>query len=207
MEKNNVVFSAENIISTLGINIQDDYNVIFEPDPEAIDITSRFFIEKKGETSSYYNLLFASDNFENSDNPGYVALLRTNMTQDGIVTLKLGMNLPQMNKIMTIVNNYIQFFMVITERTGFYARDTVNLKIMTDYKNSAGLELTNIHIYDMVLYSVFETNYEKKEINIEDVVNIYLSKLGVDKIDDNTDVDALMVLVKMQKILEAMVAI
>lgn len=205
MEKNNVVFSAENIISTLGINLNDDYNVIFEPDPQAIDITSRFFIESKSNPCSGF--FIASDNFENSRTPGYIASLPTILTRDGIVTLKLDMHLPEMTKIMKRVNDYIQFFMVINDQKGFYVHETVRLEIMTDYKYTDVLLLTNVELFNFVLYSPLETNYKKKEINIEDFVNTYLSKLGVDKIDTNTAVDALMVLVKMQKILEAMVAI
>jgi hypothetical protein len=205
MEKNNVVFSAENIISTSGISIQDDYNVRFEPDPEAIDITSRFMIESK--SNPYSGFYFASDNFENSATPGYIASLPTNLTRDGVVTLKLDMNLPAMTKIMKLVNDYIQFFMVINDQKGFYVHETVRLEIMTDYKYTDVLLLANVELFNFVLYSPFETNHKRKEINIEDFVNTYLSKLGVNKIDDNTDVNALMVLVKMQKTLEAMVAI
>lgn len=205
MEKNNVVFSAENIISTLGINVNDDYNVRFEPDPEAIDITSRFMIESK--SNPYSGFYFASDNFENSATPGYIASLPTNMTQDGIVTLKLDINLPQMIEIMMLVNRYLQFFMVIYDRKGFYVNETVRLEIMTDYKHNDILLLTNIELFNFVLYSPYETNYKNKEINIEDEVNTYLDKIGVEKIETTTDVDALMVLVRMQKTLEAMVAI
>lgn len=209
--KNNVVFSADNIIATLGINIKDDYNVKFELDPDAIDITSRFFIEKKivekGGTSSYYNLYFASDNFENSNTPGYIALLPTNLTQDGIATLKLDMNLPEMKKIMTIVNHYLQFFMVISERKGFYVKETVKLEVMTDYKQTDILVITNIELFNFVLYSPFETNYNNKEISIDHVVNTYLAKIGVEKIDEHTNISSLFELVKMQKTLEAMVSI
>jgi hypothetical protein len=205
MEKNNVVFSAENIISTLGINLNDDYNVIFEPDPQAIDITSRFFIESK--SNPYSGFFIASDNFENSRTPGYIASLPTILTRDGVVTLKLDMNLPEMTKIMKLVNDYVQFFMVITERKGFYVNETIRLEIMTDYKYTDVLLLTNVELFNFILYSPFETNYKNKEISVEDEVNTYLAKLGVDKIDTNTDVAALMVLVKMQKTLEAMVAI
>jgi hypothetical protein len=204
MQKNNVVFSAENIISTLGINIQDDYDINFEPDPEAIDITSRFFINKKGVTPSVYSSFFVSDNFENSDNPGYVALLPTKLTQDGVVTLKLNAESSKMTSLMSIVNHYIKLFMIIEGRTGFYASETVNLQIMTHYKHTDVLELIDIKLDNMVLYSVFETNYERKEINIDYVVNEFISKIGFEKIDVDTDIDSLTELVKMQKILEAM---
>lgn len=207
MQKNNVVFSAENIISTLGINIQDDYDINFEPDPEAIDITSRFFINKKGVTPSGYSSFFASDNFENSDNPGYVALLHTKLTQDGVVTLKLNAESSKMTSLMNIVNHYLKLFMIIDGRTGFYASETVNLQIMTHYKHTDVLELIDIQLYNMVLYSVFETNYERKEINIDYVVNQFISKIGFEKINVDTDIDSLTTLVKMQKTLEAMVVI
>lgn len=204
MQKNNVVFSAENIISTLGINIQDDYDINFEPDPEAIDITSRFFINKKGVTPSVYSSFFVSDNFENSDNPGYVALLPTKLTQDGVVTLKLNAESSKMTSLMSIVNHYLKLFMIIDGRTGFYASETVNLQIMTHYKHTDVLKLIDIKLYNMVLYSVFETNHERKEINIDCVVNEFISKIGFEKIDVDTDIDSLTELVKMQKILEAM---
>lgn len=204
MQKNNFVFSAENIISTLGINIQDDYDINFEPDPEAIDITSRFFINKKGVTPSVYSLFFASDNFENSNNPGYVALLPTTLNQDGFVTLKLNAESSKMTSLMSIVNHYIKLFMIIESRTGFYASETVDLQIMTHYKHTDVLELIDIKLYNMVLYSVFETNYERKEINIDYVVNEFISKIGFEKIDVDTDINLLTELVKMQKTLEAM---
>ena len=207
MQKNNVVFSAENIISTLGINIQDDYDINFEPDPEAIDITSRFFINKKGVTPSVYSLFFASDNFENSNNPGYVALLPTTLNQDGFVTLKLNAESSKMISLMSIVNHYLNLFMIINGRTGFYASETVDLQIMTKYKHTDVLELIDIKLYNMVLYSVFETNYERKEINIDYVVNEFISKIGFEKIDVDTDIDSLTEIVKMQKTLEAMEAI
>lgn len=209
--KNNVVFSADNIIATLGINVQDDYNVRFEPEPDSIDITSRFFIEKKivekGDTSSYYNLYFASDNFENSNTPGFIALLPTNLTQDGVVTLKLDIDSPKMTCLMSIVNHYLQFFMLIAERKGFYVKETVKLEIMTDYKQNDVLELTNIEPFNLVLYSPFETNHNTKEINIDYIVNNYIEKFGVEKIDEHTNISSLFELVKMQKTLEAMVAI
>jgi hypothetical protein len=179
--------------------------VRFEPDPEAIDITSRFFIESK--SNPYSGFYLASDNFENSPAPGYIASLPTKLTRDGVVTLKLDINLPEMTKIMKLVNDYIQFFMVINDQKGFYVHETVRLEIMTDYKYTDVLLLTNVELFNFVLYSPFETNHKIKEINIEDFVNTYLSKLGVDKIDANTDIVALMVLVKMQKTLEAMVKI
>lgn len=204
MQKNNVVFSAENIISTLGINIQDDYDINFEPDPESIDITSRFFIGKKGVTPSVYSSFFVSDNFENSDNPGYVALLPTKLTQDGVVTLKLNAESSKLTSLMSIVNHYIKLFMIIESRTGFYASETVDLQIMTHYKHTDVLELIDIKLYNMVLHSVFETNYERKEIIIDYVVNEFISKIGFEKIDVDTDIDSLTELVKMQKILEAM---
>ena len=109
-----------------------------------------------------------------------------------------------MTSLMSIVNHYIKLFMIIESRTGFYASETVDLQIMTHYKHTDVLELIDIKLYNMVLYSVFETNYERKEINIDYVVNEFISKIGFEKIDVDTDINLLTELVKMQKTLEAM---
>lgn len=104
---NNIVFNAQNIIDTLGINMNDDYNVKFEPDPQSIDITSRFFIDSHANPNS--GCYMASDNFENSDTPGFMALLPTTLNWDGLVNLKLETNSAHIRDIMTLVNHYVRF--------------------------------------------------------------------------------------------------
>lgn len=203
---NNVVFSAENILSTLGITMNDNFNLVFEQDPDAIDITSRFLIESKERKYPYY---FASDNFENSDKPGFMASVSTKMTKDGIVTTLLDFQNPKMIRLMKIVNNYVKIFMAIYDRPCFhhYAAEFLNLQIMTDYDISSGLILRDITLSDLVLVSPFETNHYAKEIAVDYLVNHYTEKLGLANINEDTDIDKLLVLIRMQKIVDDMVHI
>lgn len=204
MKKNNVVFSAENIIDTLGIKVNKDYNVKFEHDPQSIDITSRFFIKSHSNPNS--GCYMASDNFENSDTPGFIALLPTTLNWDGVVTLKLETESPQIRDIMTLVNHYVRFLMVIKDIRVFVGH-LIQLEIITEYSYTDKLTLNNVELFKLKIDSPYETNYKMKKINVQYEVDDYLSKIGVDKIDLNMDIDALMVLVKMQKTLDSMVKI
>lgn len=201
---NNIVFNAQNIIATLGIKVNEDYNVKFEPDLQSIDITSRFFIESHTHFNS--GCYMASDNFENSNKPGFVALLGARLSQDGVVTLKLETDSPQILDIMKLVNHYVRFLMVIKDIRVFVGH-LIQLEIMTEYSYTDRLTLHNVELFKLRIDSPYETNYKMKKINVQYEVDEYLSKIDVDKIDLNTDIDALMVLVKMQKTLDSMVKI
>jgi len=201
---NNIVFNAQNIIDTLGINMNDDYNVKFEPDPQSIDITSRFFIDSHANPNS--GCYMASDNFENSDTPGFMALLPTTLNWDGLVNLKLETNSAHIRDIMTLVNHYVRFFMVIKDIRVFVGH-FIQLEIMTEYSYTDKLTLDKVELFKLRLDSPYETNYQMKKINVQYEVDEYLSKIGVDKIDLTMDLEALMVLVKMQKTIDSMVKI
>lgn len=201
---NNVVFSAENIIATFGIKVNEDYNIKFEPDPQSIDITSRFFIDSHANPNS--GCYMVSDNFENSNKPGFVALLGASLSQDGVVTLKLDIESPQIRDIMKLVNYYVRFLMVIKDIRVFVGH-LIQLEIMTEYSYTDKLTLDKVELFKLRLDSPYETNYQMKKINVQYEVDEYLSKIGVDKIDLNMDIEALMVLVKMQKTIDSMVKI
>lgn len=204
MNENIVVLNKENMISAFGITINDDYNIKFEPDSQAIDITSRFFIESHA--SPYSDAYIASDNFENTDTPGFVALLPTILSKEGVVTLKLTTESPYIKDIMTLVNHYVKFFMVINSTVVLIAH-RIHLEIMADYILNDSVTIGNVKILNLVLNSPYESNIQMKDRYIQDEVNAYLSKIGIDEININTDIDNLMELVKRQLILDCMVKI
>lgn len=201
---NNIIFNAENIISTLGIKVNEDYNIKFEYNSESIDITSRLFIESYTHFNS--GCYMASDNFENTDKPGFVAVLGTRLSQDGLVTLKIDTESQQVRDLMTLVNHYVRFFMIIKD-IRYFIGHFIELEIITAYTYTDSLILNNVDLFKLKINSPYETNYKMKNINIQREVNDYLSKLDIEKIELNMDVDALMVLVKMQKTLDSMVKI
>lgn len=205
MNQNNVIFSAANLTSTLGIKIPEQYNIEYEPDPHAADITANFFVNKK---NNVHNNLMAADIFENTDNPGFQALLNCTLSADGSVLFDVEFDSPKMKQLLLLVNRYLQLYKVIADRSGFQVGlEFVRLVIMADYTNSVELSLDRIYISSLQIEVPFETNPNMKIIDIDYVVNDYLEKMELNKLPECINFEHLLTLVKMQKNIDAMVNI
>lgn len=205
---NNVIFSAENIMDTMGISLSDDYVAEFEPDPSASDITSRFFINSKD--NPYSRSIMACDIFENTNNPGFMSLLITTIQDDGSIILKLTMDSPYMKDLMILANQYIKFFKVIENRSKFHKHEFICLEIMTDYTHTDVLTLNRIEIVRLTLSSPYETAFDKRDIIITQTVDNYLAKIGFDSLENELikkDEHVLFNQVCMQKTIDDMVTI
>lgn len=211
MTKNNVAFTAENIMSSLGMKVDDTYKVNFERDAESCDVTSRLSIENKN-----HRHVLLTDNFENATNPGFMGLVKTNMTPDGIVSLAIYMESQDIKDIMVVVNHYVKLFLCITKRTLFMFHEYLELEINATYSqdlilpanNSLNISLEDIKIANLKLTSPFETNICNKTIDLDYFVECYLNKIDPDLvITTDTNITELLELVKTQLIIDAMVDI
>lgn len=205
MNQNNVIFNAANLISTLGIKNPEQYTIEYEPDPQSIDITARFFINEK---NKIHNKLMAADIFENTDNPGVQALLDCTLAEDGSVLFDVDFDSPQMEQLLLLVNRYLQLYKVIAGRTVFQTDlEFVRLVFMGDYTDGVELSLDRIYISSLQIEVPLETNPNMKVVDIDYVVNEYLDKMELNQLPDHDNFEHLAVLVTMQKNLDDMVQI
>lgn len=215
MNQNNIIFSSENILDTMGISHSDDYAIEFERDYDSYDITANLIIStSKTKECSYSSFLMGCTICENSNNPGFMALLKTNIQADGSVTLKVGMNSPKMIELMKLINQYVKFFMIISTFPQFQDDYSIEITITADYTHTDTLTLNCIHLSFLSFISrVKNKNYGYQDVttNIENTVDEYLLKIGRDKLCNEmkktTNMDLLFEQVKMQKIIDEMVRI
>jgi len=205
MNQNNVIFNAENLISTLGIKNPEQYVIEYESDPKAVDITANFFVNAK---SKVHNNLMAADIFENTANPGFQAILKCALSADGTVVFNVEFDSPEMNQLLILINQYMQLYKVIADRTLFQpCIEFISLVIMGDYTNGVDLSLDRVYISSLQISVPFESNYNRKFIDIDYVVNEYLEKMELNRLPEHIDFEHLALLVNMQKNLDDMVRI
>ena len=201
--RNNVIFTAENIISTLDIDIAKYFKFDFKETFNNFGATSTFRIDNKA--ASRY--CFISENFENDDVPNLIASFDVVSINGGDFKPLVEIKHPQFKKMMSLVNRYIKVFRIIYGSEKISYVPTINLHIAVKYATSENgeLMLTDISLISLIIIrSLDEVTKFNIEENIENIVDNYLKKIGFNNIDKNTNFEELLSLVKMQKTVDDM---
>lgn len=204
--RNNLIFCAANIISTLNIDIDKEFRVDFKETFDSFGATSIFTIDHK-EQPRY---CFISENFENDDVPNFIASFDVFSTDNGVFTPLVNIQHPKFKALMSLVNRYIKVFMIIYGYQDHCKVPTINLHIAVKYgiSTSGKLTLTDLSLISLIIIrSLDEETKINIEENIENIVDNYLKKIGFTNIDEHTNFEELLILVNMQKTVDDMVLI
>lgn len=203
LRRNNVIFNTENIISTLDIEIDEDYNAVIEETFESMGATSTFKIDRDNDS----RYCFMTENFENDYTLNLIASFDVLSIDNGAFNPSVNIKHPKFKEMMLLVNKYIKVFMIVFMKKEDVKYPLINVHMSVKYLRS---ELGELLVSDISLLSVNITRSFDPitkmliEENIENIVNNYLKKVEVNCIDKNTDFEELLKLVTMQKTIDEM---
>ncbi len=199
---NEEIFNIENLVSSLKI-VDDSCFFEFERN-NSVDVTSNFFVMSK----KHNYCVLMTENFEN--NPlkiGFKAKLTADLFHDGSAKLKVNFDLPEMKSLVNILNNYIKIYMCILDISSFHSNQIIHLNLSTLYSNIDTLKLEKLSLDEIVIVSLFETDIKRKEINILNVVDSYLEKMNLNKVNSNTNILETLEFIKIQKTIDQIIKI
>lgn len=201
-----IIFSADNIISTLNIELAKYFNVGFNEFFDSSSSSSRFTIDHN-EQPRY---CFMSENFENDDIPHLLASFDVFLNDNGDFTPLVNIQHPKFKALLSLVNRYIKVFMIIYGNREHHNIPTINLHVAVKYaiSKSGELILTEISLISLIIIrSLNEITKINIEENIENIVDNYLKKNEFNHINEYTNFEELLSLVNMQKTVDDMVLI
>lgn len=205
------IFSSENIISTLNMNIEKDFDVRFEEAFNSYGAASVFTIDHK----DHERYCFMAETFENDKTPNLIASFDIFSSNDGDFKPLVEISHPKFKKLLSLVNRYIKVFMIILGHKKNDNSPTINIDMDVKYvKSKSGeLTLTDISLNSLIMNSIIiirsldEVTKMNIAQNIENIVDNYLKEIGVTNIDNHTNFEELLNLVKMQKTVDDMALI
>jgi hypothetical protein len=203
LRRNNIIFNAENIVSTLDIEINEDYNTSIEETFESMGATSTFKIDRHNDS----RYCFMTENFENDYTLNLIASFDVLSIDNGDFHPSVNIKHPKFKEMMLLVNKYIKVFMIVFMKKEDVKYPLINVHMSVKYLRS---EIGELLVSDISLLSVMITRSLDPvtkiliQENIENIVNNYLKKVGFTHIDKNTDFEELLSLVNMQKTVDDM---
>jgi hypothetical protein len=211
MRPKQFIFSSDNIISTLNMNIDKDFDVRFEESFNRSGAVSVFTIDHKDHERD----CFMAETFENDKNPNLIASFDIFSSNDGDFKPLVEILHPKFKKLLSLVNRYIKVFMIILGHKEIDNSPTITIHMDVKYviSESGELTLTDISLNSLIMNSIIiirslgEVTKMSIAKNIENVVDNYLKKIGVTNIDNHTNFEELLNLVKMQKTVDDMALI
>lgn len=200
MHKKLDLFTADNIISALGIKLNPHLNVHLDPCTDSHDVSSILRIDKPNRLR--YCLI--TENFESVDNPNFRASFDIILTQKGFVKPYLNIQNPKISDLMLWMNQYIKMYMIMSDTEEFLDPVKIDFEIFVECKKDNGIILDKISCVSFLLIYLPKKNVSEKYICIRTVVDNYLKKAGLSVIDDSTSMDHKFNLVTMQRTIENM---
>ena len=199
--RNNVIFSVENIVSTLDIEIGEDCNATIEETFDIMGATSIFKIDRHNDS----RYCFMTENFENDYTLNLIASFDVFSIDNGTFNSSVNIKHPKFKEMMLLVNKYIKVFMIVFMKKEDVKYPLINVHMSVKYLRS---DIGELLVSDIALLSVKIIRTIDPitkmliEENIENIVNNYLKKVEFNCIDKNTDFEELLKLVTMQKTID-----
>lgn len=203
MNESNIIFTPENIISTFGIVMDDNFEYEMEQSNGSFLISSKFSITKKNQ-SKKSNDCFLTDNYEDVLNPCIVALVNTNFNKDGSFTTAIEFNNQSINTLLKVSNRYLDVYMRMYDIKAFTDKYKVVLVFIADYEIIDGLSMTSVYCQRIKLFEIIEDYEGPVETNVSYFVNDFLKSLDIECIDENTNMEKLYPLIDMQRTINHM---
>jgi hypothetical protein len=199
MNERQNIFTSENIISTLGIKIDDSLECELDYSNGSFAIASKFLVKNKNNDDVY----FEADNYEDTAAPCFLGRVKTVLDKNGQVTTAIDIDNEQMKTIVKVCNRYLKVYRLMYDIKEFGVDDTVYLSFLADYLSFSPLTLEKLTCSRISLVSNHMA-YGPLETNVNAFVNEFLGDLNIKFLDENTDMDALYPLVEMQKTIKHM---
>lgn len=204
------IFSSDNIISTLNMNIEKEFDVRFKEAFNRCGVSSVFTISHK----DHERYCFMAETFDNDEYPNFIASFDVFSINDGDFKPLVEILHPKFKKLLLLVNRYIEIFMIILGHKKIDKSSTINIHMAVYYiiSKSGDLTLRDISLNSLIINRIIISSLDevtKMNIaeNIENIVDNYLKKIGFTNIDEYTNFEELLNLVKMQKTVDDMTLI
>lgn len=197
MDDHVTIFNEENMLSILGIEINDDFDVEFFREDLWNDFTSSFSIISKNHQSHSLSV----NNNETNNKISSILEFEPILSADGIVTSLVPMNNPKIKSAMNLINQYIKVFMAIYTVDEFNKHDSFMLKLIFDYNND--LEIINV-TSTTDLFKFYSWHHDLIEIEIESYVNNLLNQVGIQSLNEESNIEQAIELLKMQEMVYEM---
>lgn len=197
MDENVTVFNKKNMLSILGIEFNDDFDVEFFQEDSYDHMTSSLSVTGKEKQS--YGIFI--NNLETINKISSVIEFEPMLSSDGVVTTFVLMNNPRIKSALYLINQYIKVFMAIYTVDEFNKYDSFMLKLILDYNKD--LEIINI-TSTTDLFKFYSWHHDLIEIEIESYVNNLLNQVGIQSLNEESDIEQAIELLKMQEMVYEM---
>lgn len=197
MSNNTLVFTEDNMLSILGIEINDDFDVEFFQEDSYDHMTSSLSVTGKEKQS--YGL--SVNNFETANKISSTLEFEALLSPDGVVSAFVPMNNPKIKSALYLINQYIKVFMAIYTVDEFNKCDSFMLHLNIEYSKDEKLEIINVTSAYTELFKYYTWHSALIEIEIEPYINKLLNTVGIECLDEDTDIDHAIELIKMQDLI------
>jgi len=197
MDINVTIFNEENMLSILGIEINDDFDVDFFQEDSYEHVTSSLSVTDKEKQS---HGLFIN-NFESSNKISSILEFEALLSPTGVASALVPMNNPKIKSSLYLINQYIKVFMAIYSVDEFNKYDSFMLKLIVEYNKN--LEIINV-ISTTDLFKFYSWHHDLVEIEIESYINNLLNQVGIESLNEESDIEQAIELLKMQEMVYEM---
>jgi hypothetical protein len=195
---NNIaVFTEQNMISSLGIETNDDFDVEFFREDSYEHMTSSLSVT--GREKQSYGLFI--NNLETINKISSVIEFEPMLSLDGVIKTFVPMNNPKIKSALYLINQYIKVFMAIYSVDEFNKYDSFMLKLIVDYNKD--LEIINV-TSTTDLFKFYSWHHDLVEIEIESYINNLLNQVGIESLNEDSDIEQAIDLLKMQELIYEM---
>jgi hypothetical protein len=195
---NNIaIFTEQNMISSLGIETNDDFDVEFFREDSYEHMTSSLSVTGKEKQS--YGLFI--NNLETINKISSVIEFEPMLSLDGVITTFVPMNNPKIKSALYLINQYIKVFMAIYSVDEFNKHDSFMLNLIVEYNKD--LEIINV-TSTTDLFKFYSWHHDLVEIEIESYINNLLNQVGIESLNEDSDIEQAIELLKMQELIYEM---
>jgi len=197
MNDNLIVFKKDNMLSILGIELNDNYDAEFFLESYGLNSTSHLVITSKKNDI----LSLVIENFEGYNTRVSTFDIQPKLSSTGVVTLPVIMNHPKINEAMQRVNYYIKTFMAVYPVNAFNNQDHLTLTFHVEYTQD--FEISKVTVLTE-LFKYYSWYCGTIDIIIEHYVNALLECVDIECITENSDISHIIELLKMQDLVTEM---
>jgi len=201
--KNNV-FTCANIFSMLGIEInRDNFYIKFETSDEDGTWSNDFVSSLDITTRKNEKNVFMSYQHEDNELLAIKLELKTFIVNNQLEPCIPISNI-QVQKAINLINKYMKLFIVTYNITKFHRYDEFVLNLNIECSNESSLKIIKVSSINTEVYKNYDCYSESIEFNLEEYINNLLEPMGIDGLDEASDVEQLIELFKMQELVEEM---
>lgn len=201
---NSNIFNQANIFSVLGIEInQDNFYINFESSDEDDTWSNDFASSLDITTQKDEKNVFMSYQHEDNELLTIKLELNTFIVNNQLVPC-IPINNIQVQKAIDLINKYMKLFMVTYHITEFHRYDEFVLNLNIECSNECSLKIIKVSSINTEVYKNYDCYSESIEFNLEDYINNLLKPMGIECLNEDSDIDQLIELFKMQELVEEM---